>query len=311
MSAKQRRARLPLGIAYPRPPLLEIDVRRALNEKYRQRGRSLHDEADPVVVWFHAKRWIKNPKNPQRSIDRHISEYLIDSMSFHPEDGGVATAWPAVDTIKAETGYSVRGIEQALPRICAEVARERRDGTVTPATSPRDAVLYRAVHGDGRTPSLYVLLSAPWWVNLTGEDEGRTPFAPATRTAEAARRTWLTPFGEAWQQRFGEEPPDGEIGNFLKPLRENHDDSEILRRWRAFLADSKLPQYARPVRFVQGFGEWAQQRDAESSHARDTYDDSGTQKRLRAELEDAAADLERNGFTFSASSMDNVGKDAA
>lgn len=72
--------------------------------------------------------------------------------------------------------------------------------------------------------------------------------------------TWLTPFGDAWRERWGEEsePPWGEMAQaFARPAREM-DHDELLSRWVRFLAAAERSEWARPTRFIQGLGQWAE-----------------------------------------------------
>ena len=73
------------------------------------------------------------------------------------------------------------------------------------------------------------------------------------------KRTWLTPFGDAWSQRFGAEstPPWGEMAQHLKQPYAQLGGAELLARWVRFLAATERSQWARAARFVQGLGEWA------------------------------------------------------
>lgn len=75
------------------------------------------------------------------------------------------------------------------------------------------------------------------------------------------RETWLTPYIEAWHERWGAESaaPTGEMARSLKQAQTQlkGDVAETVARWRRFLAQAGSSQWARPARFVQGLGEWA------------------------------------------------------
>jgi hypothetical protein len=92
------------------------------------------------------------------------------------------------------------------------------------------------------------------------------------------RHTWLTPFGEAWIARWGigSQPPyeelAGALGRCHKGQRnsareEIGDDAELLARWGRFLLAARTSQMARPERFVQGLGEWAERPAAVPARA--------------------------------------------
>ena len=84
---------------------------------------------------------------------------------------------------------------------------------------------------------------------------------PVGSPAKKARETsWLTPYCEAWQDRWGAEssPP---IGEMLRPISAaekalNGDRMECVARWRRFLAAAERSEWSRPARFGQGLGEW-------------------------------------------------------
>lgn len=82
-----------------------------------------------------------------------------------------------------------------------------------------------------------------------------------TARTRAARETWLTPYCEAWAERWGSEskPPGGEMARALREAekRLGGDVAECVARWRRFLAAAEQSQFARPARFLQGLGEWA------------------------------------------------------
>lgn len=80
------------------------------------------------------------------------------------------------------------------------------------------------------------------------------------------RDTWLTPYGEAWRERWGpeSEPPWGEMaaalgrpqGRGRQSLHQRYGD-ELVLWWRRFLQAEDRAEWARPVRFIQGLGQWS------------------------------------------------------
>lgn len=89
-----------------------------------------------------------------------------------------------------------------------------------------------------------------------GEGE-KTPPSPraAGRKAESGRPTWLTPYAAAWKARFGGEMPIGPAATALAPLRKEHGDEELLRRWKNYLAVAS-PEYVNPARFASTWARW-------------------------------------------------------
>lgn len=116
------------------------------------------------------------------------------------------------------------------------------------------------------------------------------PVPPAT-TKKSNPPTWLTPYAEDWWERWGREsePPFGEMASaFSKPLREL-DRDDFRRRWVRFLAAAKTSQLARPVRFVQGLGEWADKGGSKSENHGALF-----QNKSKAEVQaEAKAAMER------------------
>ncbi len=83
-------------------------------------------------------------------------------------------------------------------------------------------------------------------------------FGPAKKPRPTT--TWLTPYCDAWHDRWGaeSEPP---IGEMLRPLAQAEkalkgDRMECVARWRRFLAQADSSLWSRPARFAQGLGEW-------------------------------------------------------
>lgn len=72
--------------------------------------------------------------------------------------------------------------------------------------------------------------------------------------------TWLTPFGDAWRTRWGEEsePPWGEMAKWFQRPCAELDRDEVEARWRRYLAAKTEAGRARPAWFVQELGQWAE-----------------------------------------------------
>lgn len=80
------------------------------------------------------------------------------------------------------------------------------------------------------------------------------------RTKEASKReTWLTPYHDAWAERYGGQPAHGQLAKALKP-HHDADPDKCLTHWKRYVAETE-GQYASPTRFAATFGEWAPKRD--------------------------------------------------
>lgn len=75
-------------------------------------------------------------------------------------------------------------------------------------------------------------------------------------SAPLARRTWLTPYAEAWTEAYGGAPVMGKLAKFLRPLDEAHGPGEVLSRWQRYLAETSA-EYASASKFSETFGRWA------------------------------------------------------
>jgi hypothetical protein len=85
--------------------------------------------------------------------------------------------------------------------------------------------------------------------------------APPTKPAKATvpgRETWLTGYGADWQARWGvaSKPPWGEMAAALRAPHEEHGEERLRVAWRTFLGSKEQADYARPVRFAEGLGQW-------------------------------------------------------
>lgn len=121
--------------------------------------------------------------------------------------------------------------------------------------------------------------SATGYGEGVGEGEGTNGSsavpAAASRDKPARRPTWLTPYGVAWTQRWGDdsEPPWGEMGQWLKKPVGKHGTDAVLERWKRFLVAADSSQFARPARFVQGYGEWSEAKRARASPGKSLGDE--------------------------------------
>jgi hypothetical protein len=71
--------------------------------------------------------------------------------------------------------------------------------------------------------------------------------------------TWLTPYSVAWRLRWGSEskPPFGEMARHLRGAEQDLGTDELVKRWERFLAATPTSGMARPLRFIEGLGEWS------------------------------------------------------
>ena len=120
-----------------------------------------------------------------------------------------------------------------------------------PAAVPQDA----PVVAHGKTPehsgvSPEASGPDPPEVEVEVKSKSRT-----TSAAARQRKTWLTPFGEAWHARYGGEPAYGELAAHLSPLRADHVLGEMLEHWTRYLEATEA-KYVSPARFAQTYGHW-------------------------------------------------------
>lgn len=104
-------------------------------------------------------------------------------------------------------------------------------------------------------------------------EDGRDGRRKRQRRDPAERRkadTWLTPYGEAWAERYGcplQTVPWGQLARYLKPLHDLHGLELVLARWRNYLSATEA-RYASPARFAATFGEWD---DPDGASRRDPF----------------------------------------
>jgi hypothetical protein len=74
---------------------------------------------------------------------------------------------------------------------------------------------------------------------------------------ESPRRdTWITPYAEDWEKRFGGPMPSGQSLGPLGRLRTKHGDVETRRRWQIWLAQAKAEYNPTAAKFESTFGNW-------------------------------------------------------
>lgn len=108
--------------------------------------------------------------------------------------------------------------------------------------------------------------------NASGGEPPPTPATPAQAREKALSKlgppkrghpTWLSRPSELWHARWGmdSEVPFGEMGKAFegpfKAFEARGELEEFWARWERFLAAAKTSQLARPIRFIQGLGEWS------------------------------------------------------
>jgi hypothetical protein len=70
-----------------------------------------------------------------------------------------------------------------------------------------------------------------------------------------SKKTWLTPFSDAWQGRCGN-PPHGRLAKALAPLVQQLGGPEALERWSRYLAGNE-PRYCSPESFAARHQQYA------------------------------------------------------
>jgi hypothetical protein len=75
---------------------------------------------------------------------------------------------------------------------------------------------------------------------------GQTP--GESESESDSKKTWLTPFADAWQAKCGN-PPFGRLARDLAPLVKQLGEPEALARWSRYLAGTE-PRFCAPARFV-------------------------------------------------------------
>lgn len=124
-----------------------------------------------------------------------------------------------------------------------------------------------------------------------------TPAGEEPVRASKGRETWLTPYGSAWRERWGEEsePPWGELARELQGPHNKLGVADLAARWRRFLAAAERPEWARPARFRQGLGQWTQERTSGTALAKNGPVLPGRQSVGERQMDAAARFLARKG----------------
>jgi len=69
------------------------------------------------------------------------------------------------------------------------------------------------------------------------------------------KTTWLTPYFDAWRDRFGAPPNAGKLAKALRAADGEYGPGYLVPRWKAFLAQSEA-KFVNPFRFAETHGEW-------------------------------------------------------
>lgn len=97
-----------------------------------------------------------------------------------------------------------------------------------------------------------------------GEKKEPSPRA-AGRKGDA---TWITPYGAVWKEKFGGDMPIGPAVTALAPLRTEYGHTEVLRRWRNYIAVATA-EHVNAARFASTWNRW---NHAEAAHVNGTGD---------------------------------------
>lgn len=72
---------------------------------------------------------------------------------------------------------------------------------------------------------------------------------------KSSKTTWLTPYFDAWKDRFGAQPNAGKLSKALRQADKEHGPEYLVPRFKAFLAESDA-KFVNPFRFAETHGEW-------------------------------------------------------
>ncbi len=195
--------------------------------------------------------------DPAELVEALVASRFLDR---HDEARLIVHDWPehADDAVRVALYRAVKffadGTEPKPSRI-SKMERERLEERWSQARSTHKqahAVRTKSAQPEPRQSP------APPEPRLTETSTGPAP-QPGGKKALAAKATWLTPYADAWTERWGadSEPPIGEMLRPLGKARTRLGDADALERWRRFLKAADTSQWARPHRFLQGLGEWA------------------------------------------------------
>lgn len=143
------------------------------------------------------------------------------------------------------------------PQEAAEVPDESQLGPDRSGTSP---------DFPGTSPEPVPAMPVPVPVNtyspaapadvLKPPADGDPPEKPPPEQPAGPKRSWITPYADAWAQRTGGEMP---IEPALKPLgklRKKHGDETVLPAWARYLAETEVRWLSVPT-FAAKFGLWS------------------------------------------------------
>lgn len=70
-----------------------------------------------------------------------------------------------------------------------------------------------------------------------------------------SRDTWLTPYGEVWENHAGGKPSYGTLAHVLAESRKEHGDDVLLPAWRKYVTSTE-PRFLSAPKFVSTLGSW-------------------------------------------------------
>jgi len=193
---------------------------------------------------------------------------------------GFRMAMWMIDRWRKSTAYTdMRAEEQGVYRNLLDEIALRPDHTI-----PDDPFVLAKVSGDSEAferswPKVqkWMRRVAGGWTNDTqlevlagskARRERQRRYEERKRVAETdkplalalrdGKKTWLTPYGDLWIKRWGigSVPPYGEMARALRDPDQKYGRDKLAEAFGRFLMSCSTSQFARPVRFVEGLGEW-------------------------------------------------------
>jgi hypothetical protein len=201
-----------------------------------------------VLIWLLASRRANKIPNDSRAVARAIQASGRVNLERFIASGFLVPYQSASDVLAEPTETPEHANGKRASKTLANALAEPEQNA-TPHARPR-------ARGEGEREK-----------EAEGEKTNPSPRA-AGRGGKAGSPTWLTPFADAWRERFGGPMP---IEPALRPLSERraeHGDEETLRRWRNYLAVA-TPEYVSAARFASTWDRWdtAQARQSTRSSA--------------------------------------------
>ena len=96
----------------------------------------------------------------------------------------------------------------------------------------------------------------PLTLQLTSPETSPVPLRGARkRASEGASSGWVQRAAQLWTDAFGGTAPHGRLGKALKPLIDEHGETEVLEMWARYLA-TQPAEYANPQDFASKYGHW-------------------------------------------------------